>query len=241
VHFQVFLPGKVGSDPAHLDAVGLADLRRSDDHQPAFMELTAGPGGEPGLLVVWMTDAAQQDLSYRPELQTWVPQSVGPDQTPQYWIGWTTDAPPTPDDLTRKHPIPGRFLQLGDGRFWRVPVAHLVPQVLALAQGAWESRPNPRYRRFVERSAWALDACERALRGDEAVALSEAANYAVEALGWNYRLSPELVSHWGLLRVESGFKASDLFLILATSSDVERLLGIADELQKKAGPPTPSG
>lgn len=49
MHFQIYLPGGRGADPAQLDQVGLGDLREGAQ----FVAAADGPDGAGGMVVSW--------------------------------------------------------------------------------------------------------------------------------------------------------------------------------------------
>jgi hypothetical protein len=223
MHFQIYLPDRRGADLDHLRAAGLGELLRPDDQQPACQDLVGeGPDGRlGGQLWSWLTPGAQ----------AW---GLGPGQTwiagAGYWIGWPTDAPPTPDDLLRARPIDGRTLTLRDGHAWLVPQAQRVPQVVEFRAGQWEVRPDPQYARLIDSALWATQACLDFLRAGRPLDLRAAAEHALAALQWNYRLTGEVASRL--------FSSENLLLILAVYSDFEKIREAAQQLGAFP-PPTP--
>lgn len=229
--FLIFLPstGTDGPDVRRFHDVGLGDLLRPDDQQPGALEIAdRTPTGTPGQLWGWLTDGPQT-LAYQPETQVWqAARPHGKLPAGRYWIGWEMKSPPTPADLRRSVTIPGYPQTLGDGREWLVPNAAEVPQRYDLDEaGAWKTVALERYQAFVERSVWAFDFCRRMIEAGYTLSYPpEAVDYAIESLNWNYRLPRELAAALGILQ------PANLFQIIASTTELDRLRGIGDELKK---------
>lgn len=226
----IFLPDKSGANPMHLKEAGLGHLLRSDDETPSATDLiTAGPGGLFGQIWGWLGNG-KESSGFLPEGQTWIPSDCG-----KYWVGWQYDFAPSSVTLARKVLVPGHVAALGDDlQPWLIPSAATLPQQAKFKGGEWKWQPQTKYAEFVERSAWAFDIARKLLE-EGGTAPLETIPYALEVLGLNYRLVPEVVDHLGL------FTPQALLLILTASTDVGKLQEIFHEL-KKAGPAVaPSG
>jgi len=76
-----------------------------------------GPDGGPGIVMA-EPPFPSENVGYYATRQTWraIPSKDA-------WIGYETDAKPTPDDLARPDQMGGYLLTMADGREWLVPVA----------------------------------------------------------------------------------------------------------------------
>lgn len=113
-----FRPGSLTkSTPTELATLGLAF-----DHPPAQRECTGqGPSGGPGVTIADPVRLGSAPLGINLAEQTWKPVPV-PDGEPPLWIGWYTDARPTPQELARDKQLDGARVELADGQSWLVPV-----------------------------------------------------------------------------------------------------------------------
>lgn len=225
----IFIPDRTGANEMHLADAGLKHLLRPDDDSPSATDLiSTGPGGLYGQTWGWLGDGGESN-GYFPEGQHWIRHEGG-----KYWVGWQYDRLPSPATLMRKSLLPGKPVELGDGQLWLVPSAMELPQQAKLRGGKWAWEPESRFAEFVERSQWAFDVARKWFEDPGPVPI-EAVDYALEVLSMNYRLTPEIVDHLGLITPVT------LIYILAASSDLKRLIAIENDL-KKAGPAvTPSG
>lgn len=221
----IFLPDKRGSNPFHLVEAGLSYLDRPGDHLSYTDLESTGPGGKPGVIAGWIEDRPTPDtelFGYAPQRQTWIESANG-----KYWVGWQNDRPPSPATLARREMIDGPRLELGDGNEWQLIAAARLPQQARLISGNWEWAPQQRFASFVERTAWAFDVARKTLESGAGIPI-EAVDYAMGVLSWNYRITPEIADRLGL------FTAEVLFHLLATTSDMKRLVEIQDTLKKTA-------
>ena len=120
MHFQIYIPGVQGCATEHLEQVGLATLAAGAN----FVGCDKGPDGRSGSVVFWK-HTGPGTLGYRPDAQDWEA-AIADDGLPaeRYWIGFTRDANPTPEELQRPYRQPGESLELGDGRAWLLPQLH---------------------------------------------------------------------------------------------------------------------
>lgn len=111
-----FVP-EVPAVPAEMLAeLGLAEvLGKSVTQAP----INNGPDGKSGVIFKASTD--DQPMGYKADTQRWVP---GPKK--QFWLGYDRENPPGPADLARETGLPGKWIELGDGNQWLVPVARLA-------------------------------------------------------------------------------------------------------------------
>ncbi len=231
----IFIPGKSGANSKNLAAAGLTDLMRQGDTVPVCVDLPElGPGKLPGQIWGWIDDAAKvqpEPLTYQPGQQTWIAAADG-----RYWVGWSNSNPPSPESLQRSEMIDGPLITLADGREWQIISSAGLPRQAQLVEGQWSWAPQSRFARFVERSVWAFDVAKNAMRPDDTFVVPvSAVEYALEVLNWNYRITPELVSHLGL------FRPTELFELLVLSTDVRGILRIEESLKNGVPAAIPSG
>jgi len=184
---------------------------------------SGGPGGCDGVLVRVGGDGTLP-LTYDLDNQTWF-------DAGGYWIGFDPQSPPKPTDLQRKKRINGRDIILGDGNAWHVPIARLAPQALVIAtDGQWASEAKPEYQGLVDLSAKVLagiSPTEKQVEDDSITfSIANAADLAVEALAWNYRIGKYEVGALRLLDTENPLQ------IMLALIDWD---GIVEGLKKKVG------
>lgn len=136
------------------------------------------------------------DLVFRPEVQTWA-------KFGQYWIGWITDDPPTPNDLKHRAKPAGHAVKFLDGHEWVVGVARSFSwaggaNTLPTVFGADEDgnpcrRPHPQHRvlfEYAERG-WRTMFNRPAPGADPESMLTfdELLEATALALGLNYRIT----------------------------------------------------
>jgi len=99
-----------------IDAAGLGYAL--DASRPAFCSCRAmqGPGGQAGSVCAMTPNAAR--VEFHADRQTWRPL---PGKSA--WVGFDSDAPPTPEQLAVPRQLAGHFVELADGQPWLVPVA----------------------------------------------------------------------------------------------------------------------
>lgn len=97
---------------------GLASVIAHHGGRISCSHVQSGPGNQSGVwLTVWPEHGeAPQPLGFHPSKQTWK------QVRRNLWIGWTTDHPPGPDDLSNGDPydVRGPQLKLCDGNSWTV-------------------------------------------------------------------------------------------------------------------------
>lgn len=123
--FLYFVPGTSRAVPPQ--------FAHAFETTPAIRDIVgAGPGGTAGKLFAagkYLTDA--DNFGFYASRQTWHKAGGG------CWIGYETDALPTPDQLKRAKTLAGHEMKLGDGRLWTIPVAR------RFEEGRWQSAlPN---------------------------------------------------------------------------------------------------
>lgn len=139
--------------PELLAARGLGDVLRDVKLWPADCTISEGKGPEglPGLVIYPVPARGLDDVPVQFDArQTWQPIDDGADR----WIGWLTDAPPTPEELARKAGlIDGYPIKDDHGRPWIIPVARAqqrpygrLPQDLTFARdGSSSGRVKPQH------------------------------------------------------------------------------------------------
>lgn len=201
MHFLLFIPGSHGADiPA---SVGLDALREG----ASFTPIDAGPGGQAGNLVTWSTPFRHCPAVYDPARQDWEPAvPLNGREAGRYWVGFWRDRPPRPDDLLRADAQRGAAIQFGDGELWEVPRAWELPFDVIRGQGGlYELCVQRRFTEFfVGVHAWKVR-FDNAKEG-AGFLTADLAEFVEMALGINYRLTPEVISHLRLF--QSGAQGS---------------------------------
>jgi hypothetical protein len=192
----------------------------------AVGQVTAGPDGQPGIVLADGNRVAAGSVRYDSAKQDWaaVPASRRPAGAPAVWVGLDRAAEnrPGPEDLARSRMLPGHQVELADERLWLVPVARAcaadedgtvrgfavaLPRGVGLdSDGRWTAGSVlPRYRRLWELAEewWAaftggkISAQDHTIQTDFSDA--SAFDCAVECLQANYRVGPVEISLLGLL------------------------------------------
>jgi hypothetical protein len=116
----------------------LADVEVYGEHA-ILNDTHRGPGGQPGVVLypVRADGELPDHLNYNPDVQTWTPvggsresRVKSQEREPERWIGWQTDAPPTPFDLERRRTFAGYTVEDASGRKWSVPIARSPADLL---------------------------------------------------------------------------------------------------------------
>lgn len=259
-HFTLFFPRIQRRDPGLLEEYGLGELLSLG---PEFVDVTGGPLG-PGMLVAWGSGGKHAPSLEVSDRQTWSPLSlVEEDGDKQFFIGWDKDCKPGPEALRRpKDQLQGGpMVKLGDGNMWMVPELLALPQTYRLDKGKWEGQVSPEYREFCEQgrglaeeiiqAALQLIVVDRELVGHEKLkgldtkvdfTLSEACDFACQALAINYHLCPVVASAIGILD-DPGIVA----IVAASVGVTTDLMEVADQKKTRdhvsipIGPVTSSG
>lgn len=194
----------------------------------------SGPDGRHGVTVV---EGGNEDgrLGYWPTKQTWR-------QIPRrdVWVGWYSDAKPTPQRLARVEQISGRWIMADDGTMWLAPMArrwqemsgrmlwdYNLPRRMELAEdGRWvPGGVTARYERLWTMAMAYEEAAKAALSEvpdqDDCVRFlfDEIDTLAVGALQINYRIGPVELDSLGVYDVAFRQKIIDVLLDTATFSD----------------------
>lgn len=195
--FLYYIPKRQAADADTIAAAGLAyAITPSIAHRGT----SGGPDGAAGVIVA-QGDA--KGVGYFADAQTWL-QAPGS----EFWIGYTTDDPPGPDDLARAKQIAGHEVELGDEKRWLVPVARALdgtsplPRRLAFDGKQWA--PGDILARYTDLFGEACRVWELiAGASDEEVTISDECGIAVMALAVNYRLGPVEISMLGLFDTQT--------------------------------------
>lgn len=181
------------------------------DGRDPVVRAVLGGGPDAGQGAIVCDKAVGSSAGYFPERQTWTQINE------RLWIGYENDSPPTPEGLARAKQIDGHHVRVGS-HSWLVPIARRwtfetgaplwydsLPKKLTYLNGAWQ------YGETIERCArlWKIaerwmDETQYAASGEDnperpVLTLLEAAELAVEALSFNYRVWHEEMSMIGVL------------------------------------------
>lgn len=216
--FVYYRPGS-GTRPSDDELVPLSYML---GRPPAVSvrETRAGPDGQGSGALFWRSDNGFVG-AFLPDRQRWL--RVG--DTPVS-VGVSDDAPlPGPDDLRRERQLPGRLVELGDGRRWLVPTVRewveengaprwrptLPTEPTQNEAGEWVAGEIDRdYQELWEASLRWWDAQEAAAltakddEGPAVVTLDEGLTAALSALQINYRIGAAEAQLLGLFRHERG-------------------------------------
>ena len=186
MHYVIFIPNKSAANRQNLIDAGLGDLLPKGDESPMCADLIGrGPGDLPGQVWAW-GDAIP---AYLPDRQTWTADKQG-----RFWLGITTELPPTPQQIMRRNPIKGPALPLTDGHEWVVPNVEQLPCGFAMDdQGEVIRVPLAPYRHFASECEWALDSITAAAKGEDVTEWLRTFEFAALALSLNYRLHRNLL------------------------------------------------
>lgn len=206
----IFIPGDAKMlTPELAYAHGLKYLLDS----PQSRETSSGVGGVPGLLIADGTLSVER-CAYHIEQQTWSARFGFTS-----FIGTWNDAVPTPEDLARKHPVPGQYVQLLDAQNWLIPTLRSwkdadtirwevqLPRVMQQSPttGKWlVTDVIPQYKTLWDHSVEIADVIMEQLQGSNTATLdwSKLFDHAVELLAVNYRVDASVVSHLRLFEPE---------------------------------------
>lgn len=204
-HHLIYLPisedhaGEQGKQ--QLASVGLADHIAGAECR----RVDKGPDGKPGLLFGWLTPGFAK-FGYAPDQQVWA-RSAAFEQRPcgAYWVGTWNDHQPREVDLRRPYMQRGVFREMGADR-WKIPRTETI-EMTAKLQDDGSVRFIPQ--RELE---WFTHDCEKrklALRrldnGDGTTTIQWSYSppdlfiWLSRVLRINYRITPEVMSHLGML------------------------------------------
>lgn len=183
--------------------------------------LAAGPVEKKrGLLIAPFQDTT---VRYVPAVQRW--DRVGE----KVWIG--VDKRTTPADLVRPQPFDGKFVRMGDGNDWLVPVANPFVATCSLPfwekldwRKRWVKEIQDNFKGLADRAAH-IAADMRAQIADNgtgaSVSDSEGRTLIADALACNYDVTLEELS---ALRVFSESTSAEALLAVIDWNEIERVL-----------------
>ena len=187
---------------------------------------TAGPGGE---CILFAADIDVKLLHYKPNEQMWKKSING-----KFYVGLYKNFPPTEQNLRRKKQMAGHEVELAGGEKWLVPVARIItggsalPQSLILGKnGEVFTEALPKYAQFSSKveKLWEDFQCENNWKqGRPKLSITERMEFAIEALGWNYKVGPNEVNLLKLITTDN------LSEILAAIIDVPTILEVSKQM-----------
>jgi len=202
-HYVLFFPGQVVTERL----LENADLAKVSDGQERYEHTEHGPEGG-GVVVGWPNS--------RPADQWKKDDKYG------YWIGTRSGDAPNPVDLRRQHTYGGFDVAMADGLLWHLPCYKSMQTVMRYVDGELQETWPPEHREFADRcqDAEAVLTTMGLLNGDpdrpeHDVDLLE---IVLEALQINYKLTPRLIAHLGLINTRS-LQAAILVVLGAFSQD----------------------
>jgi len=204
MRFLIYIPnveGDVTPQDEKLSKVGLAALSQGC----ATIATAAGPDGKPGVVFSWPTSDPRSTMGYLPDAQEWIPaEAIGDYAAKRYWVGFVIGSMPTPRDLAHPQMLEGDEVALGDGRMWIIPAAATLPKTSRYIGGHWGWVVQSEFESYWnESSQWYFDLVTRELEDGQTTVSADCCDYLTRALGMNYRLTHEVVSHLGLFNTRT--------------------------------------
>lgn len=197
--FILYFPGaRDATNPRQLFADhGCAELLDADDELPQVGSnpVVEGPDGGAGLIARW-SGPYDPPLGYSAARQQWQPASqCGELAAGRYWLGIETEAPPKAAELSRRFPLVGQAVKLGE-EFWTVPLARELPQALGVAADGSLAKlfDDPRYADYFDRTTEAFAALGTLGDGNVVYSVEQQFRFAVFALGFNYRVNADVLT-----------------------------------------------
>lgn len=193
--YVLHIPTERNPVPAILDKYGLQSLAENCSYG-----LDVGPEGKHGVMLSWygLDDGPPPGAE-----RTWQQLPGKPD----VWMGVEVNRPLIPHDIARRRFLPGgEFVLCADGNAWFVPVATKLPhRGRHNERGEFERVVCDQYQEFYARSqenySRLLKALDQTLETGEDTDLSwhEAYEFCWQAIGMNYRVTPEILDALGVL------------------------------------------
>lgn len=223
MHYFIYFPGATAPDPRLFERNNIQGLLRGGN--PDMAQTRCGPDGKHGIIATWGWGSGGSPVLADTEDKTWRRFEV--DGEPLGWmLGWVTDSPPEPADLELDDSlkIDGSYIKLGDGNEWLVPESQYVPREHKYDSRAksWTIGAPAEFEEFCRKAEqYAIDVLGAILELGRAyefgkehdISFSEEKpvefslqgliGFVVESLSINYRLTPEIVSEFGLLDTPS--------------------------------------
>lgn len=199
MHYLIWIPDDPAADPTEtkqqrFERVGLADHVENAEAMPC-----AGPAGN-GTLFCWRKNAPC-DFNYDPNKQHWLKAAARHEWTTgRYWVGFSKEKPPLTRHLVRDYVRMGVAITLGDGQSWTIPKATELPETVKLLDDGSEKFVTVRkfhayYTRAVE--------IARIMEAGGDISYGELFHFCVDTLRINYRLTPEIASHFELFDTDN--------------------------------------
>lgn len=229
MRFAIYIPGDGRAAVDKLTEVGLGHLRGN----AAGISTPVGPDNGPGVVFSWPTNDPRSVIAYLPDSQEWIPAVQSGDlPAGRYWVGFTKQSMPTPQDLAWANQFEGGGVVLGDRYEWMIPAAGMLPKDVVLQpDGRPVEEVQLQYRDFWEMSQpWFEWMASLDFDNPPTVDwCSEAWALILRAIGMNYMITPEVVSHLRL--INSSTRANVMVAIMGG-------MQITDEMaaQKKTEP-----
>ncbi len=215
MHPQIWIPNPPGSkvvDPTELlSSVGLDGFVSGYDFVKSLSPATL-PNFDPsqervheeGVMFGWLNPTNNLAIRTVEQLE-WVPAIAHNGfQEERYWIGFHPSENPTAADLAHKHQFDGHHVRLGDLNYWLIPQPAQLPKTLIfgndeiLMQASYRANGHKIKTSFIEQTAhfekFMVDADE-----DAELDWLDLANYCIESLCVNYRMTPEIMNRLELL------------------------------------------
>ena len=233
---MIFISDYEGTDLAgELTARGLGSLLDSNvDALPT--RVAKGPTGGPGMLVTFYPGDTPRE--YVPASQTWMEAPPDGDLLKgRYWLGYVTNAKPTPEELRRVDLIDGEPVVLCDNKVWVIPCSEFAPKRLSRDPETGEQIKvvqNP-HTKWVDWSndLFALfmsDGFQAIVARDHVVNIPNGLPYAALTLSKNYRVNTDVVD---LLELVGEFEAFQIARAATGMRIIEKLVD-----QKKSMEPS---
>jgi hypothetical protein len=203
-------------------------LLSQHDSKPQEIEFGMGPDGAAGTFHFWVDNSRPHTLMqivYNPKIQDWTQIS----QT--LWIGVEKDRPVEPTGIERLEQYISLPVTLADGQLWKVPITARLPRTWGVGlDGSLQRNIRPEFREYCElsESVWNMIVNEQ--YGDDRVQLPRAWEYCCRALALNYRVTPAIVSHLGLIDDTVVGK------VLAASVELEQIVEVAESKKNEQDP-----
>ena len=209
MHYLLFFPKSSTASPELLARHHLEGL--AEKLGPDFLR-GEGPDGVPGMIATW-----HYGEGHSPDFENvkWTHFQI--DGEPLGWYLGIQETP-TPKDLAVPDQIQGAEVTLGDGNKWVVPQSMYVPKTNRFdsVTRKWRSGPDDRFVDFChEAEKYASRIMEILFQlGNETrlgtpnaksvqFQLDGILDFICRCLAMNYRLTPEIISHLGLLDEKS--------------------------------------
>lgn len=230
---QIYVPNGIQS-PKLLESIGLEDLACEGEAGNITPILERGPDGNGGLLIELGRPTGDWKSS---RWEPCCPDPIRKLPAARFMWGWQMNQQFVPEFFARPSQVNGRLRELGDGNRWLLPNMLMLPHrfTIDLQTGEEVREVHPNSKALYDRLVWAFDVCKAAIEGTSAIPDKEAREFLIEAIGVNYRINRELAYRLRLLEEDNWFQH------LAHVTDIDRLMRIQNEFQKKSSAVMPPG